>query len=596
MKKLINKDLIKIIISIILVGIYLIFKSKYLLIISYLIVSYDIYIKAYKNILKKEFFDENILMILATLGAFYINSYLEGVMVILLYQIGEYLSDLAINKSKTEITKLLDLRVDTVTLKDNTKLDIKKVKINDIFIVKPGEKIALDALVIGGVSYLDTSSMTGESILQKVKKNDFVLSGTLNTSSTITLKALKTYESTTTTKILELIENSNSKKTNTEKFITKFSKIYTPIIVILAFLIVIVSLLLKYNLKKAIYKAIVFLVVSCPCALVISVPLGFFCGIGRASKDGILVKGSNELELLSKIKNIVFDKTGTITEGVFEVSKINSNSEENLLEIAAYAEYYSIHPIATSIITKYNKKINRKRISNFTEIPGKGIKVDIDKDHIIIGNKKLFSNISEIEDLGTTIYVSKNNKYLGNIVISDVIKKEAFSLTKRLSSVGINNIIMLSGDSNKEVEKVCQKIDIKNYYGNLLPDEKLEKVLNLKKKGITSFVGDGVNDALVIKESDIGIAMGANGSDVSIYASDVVLLKDDLNKIIDAVNIAKRTVSVVKLNIVLAIVVKVIILLLSVFNISNIYLAIFADVGITLITVMLASLIFIRRK
>lgn len=595
----INEDVIKLIISFLLFAISFLFSNNVvisfvLLLISYIVTSYEIYIDAIKNIFKGNIFDENILMIIATIGAFCIGEYSEAVMVMLLFELGEYLSDMAVDSSKESITKLMDLRSDSAFLKDKGKVDIKEVKIGDIFIVKPGERIPLDGVIINGEASIDTSSMTGESIPKKLKVNDDVLSGTINLDGVIEIKASSQFESSTASKIIELIEKSEESKAKTEKFITRFSKVYTPIVVVFAALIVIIPTALGLNFNEWLYKALEFLVISCPCALVISVPLGFFMGIGRASKEGIIIKGSNELDHLSKIKAIVFDKTGTLTHGNFEVDKIcpsNSVSSDKLLEIAAYAENFSNHLVAKAILRKFENVIDETKIKDYKEISGNGVQCLLDGKKIYVGNEKLlkYHNI-EVEkhenEVGTTVYIGRENEYLGHIIINDIIKKEAYDLVNNLSKIGINKVVMLSGDDIKIVEKVGKKININEYYANLLPHDKAEKLKSIKDEYFTAFVGDGINDAPVIKLSDIGIAMGGIGSDVAVEASDIVLMKDDLNSIPKAIKISKKTKKIVKFNIVFAILFKITILIFASFGITKIWMAVFADVGVTILSVL----------
>ena len=588
MKLELNEDLYKIIISTILFIIAIIFKINILFIFAYIIISYELFIEAIKE---KELFNEATLMIIATIGAIFINEYKEAVIVMILFQLGEYLSDLAVNNSKKSIIELMDLRSDIVTLEDNTQIDIDDCKIGTKFIVKPGEKIPLDGIVIEGSSTLDTKSLTGESIPLIVKKNSEVLSGCINLDSILIVKSTKTSKTSTAARIIDIIENSNENKTKTEKFITRFSKIYTPIVCILAILLVIIPTLLGENFTTWLYRSLNFLVISCPCALVISIPLGFFCGIGRASREGILIKGSNELEHLSSIKALVFDKTGTITHGNFDVDLICNKDikKEELLEIAAYAEYYSNHPIAKSILKKYNKKIDKKRISDYIEVSGKGIKVKIDNTSYLVGNEKLLKNIDidiHNDEIGTTVYIAREKTYLGHIVITDVIKKEAYNLVDNLEKLNINKVIMLSGDNIDIVSKVGKEIKIKEYYGNLLPQDKVDKINEIKKEFTTAFVGDGINDAPVIKLSDIGIAMGGIGSDATIEASDIVLLKDDLNNIPKAIKISKLTKRIIKFNIIFAITFKIFILLLAAIGYTSIWLSVISDVGVTLLSIL----------
>ena len=598
----INEDLVKIIISFILF-VFSFFIKDYkifyliVLILSYLIVSYEVFIDAFKNALKGEIFDENLLMIIATVGAFFVNEYQEAIIVMLLFELGEYISDLAVDNSKKSITELMDLRSDYVYLKVNNKIkkvDIKDVKLDSIFVVKPGEKVPLDGVIVDGNTNIDLSSLTGESIPKHVKIGDSVLSGTLNVDSVIEVKATSEFETSTASKIIDIIEKSNDKKTNTEKFITRFSKIYTPIVVLLSILITLIPVILGYEFNDWIYKSLEFLVISCPCALVVSVPLGFFCGIGRASKEGILIKGSNELDHLSKIKAIVFDKTGTITHGNFEVNKVCNTKgveKDKLLEIVAYCEFYSNHPIAKAIIKKYDKDIDKNKIKDFNEKSGYGVSCKINKDKYIVGSFKYLSenNIKaqvHNNEIGTVIYIAKNNEYLGHILITDIIKKEAYDLVEQLSLVGIDKVTMLSGDDIEIVKKVGNEVKINDYYSNLLPNEKVEKLNEIKKENFTAFVGDGINDAPVIKLSDIGYSMGGIGSDAAIEASDVVLMKDDLSNIVKSIKISKMCKKIITFNIVFALVFKVLILILSFLGITNMLMAVFSDVGVTLLSVL----------
>ena len=588
MKLELNEELYKIFISTILFILAIIFKINILFIFAYIIISYELFIEAIKE---KELFNEATLMIIATIGAIFINEYQEAVIVMILFQLGEYLSDLAVNNSKKSIIELMDLRSDIVTLEDNTQIDIDDCKIGTKFVVKPGEKIPLDGIVIEGSSTLDTKSLTGESKPLIVKKNSEVLSGSINLDSILIIKSTKTSKTSTAARIIDIIENSNENKTKTEKFITRFSKVYTPIVCVLAILLVIIPTLLGEDFSTWLYRSLNFLVISCPCALVISIPLGFFCGIGRASHEGILIKGSNELDHLSSIKALVFDKTGTITHGNFDVDLICNKGikKEELLEIAAYAEYYSNHPIAKSILKKYNKKIDKKRISDYKEVSGKGIKVKIDNNLYLVGNEKLLKNIDidiHNDEIGTTVYIAREQTYLGHIVITDTIKKEAYKLVDNLEKLNINKVIMLSGDNIDIVSKVGKEIKIKEYYGNLLPQDKVDKINEIKKDFTTAFVGDGINDAPVIKLSDIGIAMGGVGSDATIEASDIVLLKDDLNNIPKAIKISKLTKRIIKFNIIFAITFKIFILLLAAIGYTSIWLSVLSDVGVTILSIL----------
>lgn len=602
MKKIkINEDLIRIIISIVLLVLGMIFNENiYLLVISYVFISKEVYFNAFKNIREGKIFDENFLMIIATLGAFYIGEYPEAVLVMLLFSIGEYLSDLAVDNSKKAIVELMDLRSDKINLKNVGITDVSNAKIGDIFVVAPGEKVALDGIVIKGESHLDTSSLTGEAVPRAVYKNSDVLSGTINLEGVLEVKATKTFETSTASKIIEILEKSEEKKTKTEKFITKFSKVYTPIVVLLAVFIVIISTILGGNFNTWLYRALEMLVISCPCALVISVPLGYFSGIGKCSKEGILVKGSNILDDLVNVNTIIFDKTGTITEGVFEVTKIVSKNkkDDELLILAAAAESNSNHPIATSIKKAYGKEIKSK-ITNVKEISGAGISCIIGEDNILVGNKKLLKynkiDVEENKELGTIVYVAKNKKLLGYIVISDKIKTNARESLDKLRNDGINNLIMLSGDAEEVVKVISKKLNLDKAYGNLLPQDKVNILEEYKMKNKTAFVGDGINDAPVIKCADVGIAMGGIGSDATIEASDIVLMKDDLSRLADAIKISKITKKIVMSNIIFAIMFKVIMLILAILGITPIWLAVFADVGVTIISVLNSLRIFIKK-
>ena len=600
MKK-INEDLIRIIISIILLVLGMIFNENiYLLVISYVFISKEVYFNAFKNIREGKIFDENLLMIIATLGAFYIGEYPEAVLVMLLFSIGEYLSDLAVNNSKKAIVELMDLRSDKINLKDIGVTDVNNANVGDIFVVAPGEKVALDGIIIKGESHLDTSSLTGETVPRAVYKNSEVLSGTINLEGVLEVKATKTFETSTASRIIEILEKSEEKKTKTEKFITRFSKVYTPIVVLLAILIIIIPTILGGNFNTWLYRALEMLVISCPCALVISVPLGYFSGIGKCSKEGILVKGSNILDDLVDIHTIIFDKTGTITEGVFEVTKIYSanNKDVELLKLAAETEANSNHPIALSIKKAYGKEIKSK-ITNAKEISGAGISCIIGKDNILVGNKKLLKynkiDVEENKELGTIVYVAKNKKLLGYIVISDKIKTNAKESLDKLRSDGISNLVMLSGDAEEVVNIISKKLNLDKAYGNLLPQDKVNILEEYKIKNKTAFVGDGINDTPVIKCADVGIAMGGIGSDATIEASDIVLMKDDLSNLADAIKISKITKKIVLSNIIFAIIFKIIMLILAIFGITPIWLAVFADVGVTIISVFNSLRIFIKK-
>ena len=601
MKKYINEDLIKIIISFILFIISFFVGNEtiklILIVVGYIIVAYEMYIEAFNDFKKGEIFNEELLMILATLGAFYIHSYEEALMVILLFQLGEYLENLAVNKSKASITKLMDLRVDTVNIDGKGKVKLEEAKVGDIFIVKAGEKVPLDGIVVDGETYIDTSSLTGESVPRKVAKDENILSGCINKEALIKVQATTTSKDSTVQKIINLIENSNEKKSETETFIRKFAKIYTPIIVVSAFLLVLIPTLMGYNFNDWLYRALVFLVTSCPCALVISVPLGFYSGIGKASKEGILIKGSSELEKLLNIDYLLLDKTGTITEGVFEVTEINTEMDKDkFLNIVASVEENSNHPIATAIKNKNKEKL--LVVKNHKEITGKGLSCTIDNKEVLVGNDKLLNenNISfdKVNKAGTVVYLSINNEYKGYLLVSDKIKETSKSLSE-VKEVIKQEIVILSGDNKNIVESVSKEVGADKYYGELLPEDKVEYVEKYKKHGKVMFVGDGINDAPVIKMSDVGVSMGGIGSDAAIEASDIVLMRDDLSKIKTAVNIAKVTDRKVKESIIFALVVKAIVLLLGIFGLSTIILAVFADVGVTLLVILNVITIFYKK-
>lgn len=600
MKKIkFNEDLIRILISAVLLIISMFlksFKTAYLIIIviSYVFVSKEVYENALKNIKKKEIFDENLLMIIATLGAFYIKEYPEAVLVMLLFSLGEYLSDQAVDNSKKAITQLMDLRSDKTRLKNGELVSTKKVKLNDIIIVNPGEKIPLDGIIINGESHLDTKNLTGESKPLSVKKGDTVLSGTINIEGILEINSTSTYKTSTASKIIDIMEYADEKKAKTEKFITKFSKIYTPIVVLLSILIVVISTILGCDFNTWLYRALEMLVISCPCALVISVPLGYFAGIGRASKEGILIKGSNELDNLSNIKTILFDKTGTLTKGVFEVTKINGDTHE-VLKVAANAEAHSNHPIGKSIVSAYNRALDMK-ITNYKEIAGLGISCKLDKEKVLVGKKELLLenniDVDEIDSVGTVIYVAKNNKCIGSIIISDKIKDNVKETLEDLRGELVENLVVLSGDKDEVVEDLAKKLNLDAYHAELLPEDKIKLLEEYQIFGNVAFVGDGINDAPVIKLSDIGIAMGGIGSDATIEASDIVLMNDDLSSITKAIRISKLTRKIILSNIIFAISFKLLMLILAIVGITPIWLAVFADVGVTLLSVLNSLRIF----
>lgn len=567
---------------------------------AYLIAGYDIIFKALKNIIKGQVFDENFLMGIATLGAIGIKEYPEAVMVMVLYQIGEYLQDKAVEKSQNSITELMDIRPDYANIEKNcdlTKISPYEVKIGDTIIVKTGEKIPLDGIIIDGTATLDTSALTGESRPREVKIGDEAISGCINTNGLLKIRVTKEYGQSTVSKILDLVENASSKKTKTENFITKFAKIYTPVVVLAAlFLAILPPLILGSNFSVWINRALTFLVISCPCALVISVPLGFFAGIGGASKCGILVKGSSYLELLSKPETIVFDKTGTLTQGCFKVVKIvqqEDTTKEELLELTAYAESYSNHPIALSIKKAYDKNIDKNRISEISEIAGNGVRAEINGCSILVGNENLLKNhnisYKKANETGTIVYTAKNSKFLGYIVISDKLKEDAQKAIMELKKLKLQTV-MLTGDTEDSGLRVAKELNIDKAYTQLLPIDKVDKIEDIieqktKNKSVI-FVGDGINDAPVLTRADVGIAMGGLGSDAAIEAADVVIMDDKPTKVATAIKIAKQTLTIVKENIAFALGIKVLFLILGAFGFVTMWGAVFADVGVTLIAVL----------
>lgn len=575
--------------------------SKFLVFfVAYIIVGFDIILTAIKNIIKGEVFDENFLMSLATIGAFSIKEYPEAVMVMVLYQIGEYFQDKAVEKSKKSISDLMDIRPDYANVEINgeiVKKSPEEINIGETVIVKAGEKIPLDGVITDGSAIIDTSALTGESVPQNLSVGNSAISGCINTNGLIKIKVDKIYSQSTVSKILELVEHASSKKAKAENFITKFARIYTPAVVILAVLLAIIPPIIFNGIFSIWFsRALTFLVISCPCAIVISVPLGFFAGIGGASCQGILIKGSAYLEGLSKPYAVVFDKTGTLTKGKFQVLKIVPQSgigEDELLKLTAYAESYSNHPIATSIKEKYSNQIIQSEITNVEEIAGNGVKANISGNTIIVGNEKLMNKFGidyiPVNETGTIIYIAQNFTYLGFIVISDTIKDYA---KETISSLNKNKIktVMLTGDNSKTAKTVATKLGIAEVYSQLLPKdkvEKLEEIITQKDKNKTViFVGDGINDAPVLTRADIGIAMGGIGADAAIEAADVVIMDDKLPKIQAGITIAKRTMTIVKQNIIFAIGIKILFLICGAYGFISMWGAVFADVGVTLLAVL----------
>lgn len=574
-------------------------------IVSYALIGFDIFKKAIKHLFRKDMFDENLLMTIATIGALCIGEYIEGIAVLLLYKIGEYLQDKAVDTSKEKIKNAIDIRAKYANVIKNgkvEKVDPETLKIGDIVVVKNGEKIPTDGVISKGNTRLDTSSLTGESIPKDVAKNDEVLSGMINLGEVIEIKVTKAFEDSTASKILDLIENARESKSKTENFITKFSKIYTPTVIVIAILIAMsFPSIFGIGFADSLNRALIFLVVSCPCALVISVPLGFFVGMGNCSKKGILIKGSNYLDALSSVDTVAFDKTGTLTKGVFKITKINNKSDmsdDEILEYLALCESYSNHYIAKSILASYGKEIDKERIKEHSEIAGHGIKAVIDGKEVLAGNKSLMDsqNIKvDVENtVGTVIYIAIDKKYSGNVVLSDELKDNVLELSNNLKRIcGIKNTVLLTGDKENVAKKVAEEIKFNNVYGELLPQDKVEIVEKLKQgtKKKVAFVGDGINDSPVLASADVGISMG-NGSDIAIDTSDIVLMTDEPHKLVECIKISKRTKSVVIQNIVFALSIKVIVLLLSAMGISTMWEAIFADVGVSLLAIFNSIRIF----
>ena len=570
---------------------------------SYAIIGWDIIWKAICNIRQGQVFDENFLMMVATVGAFILGEHSEGVAVMLFYQIGEWFQSYAVSKSRKSITSLMDIRPDYANVERDGKLvevDPDEVQIGEIITVKPGEKVPIDGIVVSGISMLDTSALTGESLPREIEEGMEVISGCINQSGILKIKTTKEFGESTVAKILDLVENSSEKKARTENFITRFAKYYTPIVVFAALALAVIPPLVTGDaFSEWVYRALTFLVISCPCALVISIPLSFFGGLGGASKCGVLIKGSNYLEALANTQIIVFDKTGTLTKGSFAVSKIHAKdiSNEQLLEIAAYTESYSTHPISQSIKHAYNKEINNSRIQNVQEIAGHGVSAVIDNKTVLAGNAKLMNRehiqYEPCTEAGTIIYVAIDNKFVGYILIEDEIKDDAPFAIKELKANGIKQTVMLTGDSDAVGKKVAKKLGLDKVYTQLLPADKVAHVEELLQslhqtnpKGKLSFVGDGINDAPVLARADVGIAMGGLGSDAAIEAADVVLMTDEPSKIATAKKIARKTLAIAYENIVFAIGIKLIVLALGALGFASMWAAVFADVGVSIIAIL----------
>ncbi len=618
MNKKQKKMLIRIIIAgILLIGLHFIPMNGVLRFIAYMIpyiiIGHDILKKAVKGIMNRKPFDESLLMAVATLGAIALalyneahaqtGDYVEAIAVMLFYQIGEFFQSVAVAKSRKNISELMDIRPDYANIEKDGRLEKvspEEVNIGDVIIISAGEKVPLDGVIVEGNSSVNTSALTGESVPKNVEAGDEIISGSINLTGLLKVKVTKKFGESTVSKILELVENASSKKSKSEDFISKFARVYTPVVVISALILAIFPPLFRVLILHLpalwniwVYRALTFLVISCPCALVVSIPLSFFAGIGGASRAGILIKGSNYLETLSKVKTVVFDKTGTLTKGVFEVNAIHHNKiEENkLIEYAALAESASSHPIAVSLKRAYNKDVDISRVKNIQEISGNGVIANIDDIEVIAGNEKLMDkfNIDYIKchSTGTIIHIAINKSYMGHIVISDVIKPESETAIKSLKNIGIKKIVMLTGDLKKSAQAVAEKLKIDEFYAELLPNEKLEKVEELiDGKNMLAFAGDGINDAPVLSRADIGIAMGAIGSDAAIEAADVVLMDDNPLKIAAAIKISKNCLKIVKENIWFALGVKFICLILGAIGIANMWLAVFADVGVMILCIL----------
>ena len=588
--------------------------------VSYLVIGGDVLLSAFKNILNGQVFDENFLMAIATIGAFAIGEYPEGVAVMLFYQLGELLQGIAVNNSRKSIVSLMDIRPDYANIKVGEgikKISPEEIKVGEIIVVKPGEKVPLDGKIVKGASTFDTSALTGESLPREAKAGDDVLSGFINKNGLIEIQVAKVFSESTVSKILYLMENAGSKKSKTENFITKFARYYTPVVVITALIVAIFPPLLIQGATFSdwIYRALIFLVVSCPCALVISIPLGFFGGIGGASRHGILIKGTNYLEVLNDLESVVMDKTGTLTKGIFKVTEVNAennikinNFENNkteltkplLLKYAAHIEKFSNHPIAQSIVAEYENsvsKVDENVVKDFEEISGFGIKVNINNHQFLAGNSKLM-NLENItfdkkENLGTAIYLAADGKYIGNILISDEVKEDSARAIKGMKENGVKEIVMLTGDNEAIGKNIAEKLGIDKVFTELLPNEKVEKLEEIYKtkseKGKIAFVGDGINDAPVLARADLGIAMGGAGSDAAIEAADVVIMNDEPSKIVTAIKIAKKTKEIVWQNITVAFAIKIVVMALGLFGDATMWEAVFADVGVALLAVLNAT-------
>lgn len=579
--------------------------ATWLFVAAYILSGYEVLLKSIKNIFRGEVFDENFLMSIATLGAFAISKPGEAAAVMIFYNVGELFEDYAVGKSKKSIIQLMNIKPKIANLKNGNEIKVvepEELKVGDIIVVKAGEKIPVDGVIVNGETTINTSALTGESVPRKVKVDDEVLAGCINESNVIEVKVTKEFKDTAINEIIELVKNSNKAKSKTELFITRFAKVYTPIVVVLALILAFVPPIFVgfQNLGEWVKRALVFLVTSCPCAIVLSVPLGYFAGIGKAGKEGVLIKGSNYLDVLTKANTMVLDKTGTITKGNFEVSKIvlaEEIGEEELLEIAAVAESMSNHPIAKSIISKVNKKISQEEIEEYKEIAGMGIKAKYHGDEIVAGNAKLLEK-EEIKyypcnEIGAIVYVAKNKKYLGAIIISDTVKPDSKEAIEGFKKNGINKICMLTGDNKEIAENIAKQVGIEEVHYNLLPGEKVKELQKIKnEQNVVIAIGDGINDSPVLAEADIGASMGLNGQDLAIETSDIVIMDGKLSSFNKAINVSKRTKKIIMQNIYFALGIKAIVLVLGAFGVSTMWEAVFADVGVTFITVLNSLRIF----
>lgn len=607
--KRIDTMLLRLIISSILFGIGLMVPDIHLIMffMSYVIIGYDVLWDAIEKIIKREWFDESFLMSLATIGALCIKEYPEAVAVMLFFQLGEYIQDKAVDHSRKSISSLIKLRSDKVHIKRKGKqIDVppEMVGVDELIYVSPGERISIDGVIVEGESILDTSALTGESYPVQVHVGDSILSGSINQTGYLTIKTTELYTNSTVSRILKLIEEATSAKTETERFITKFSRIYTPIVVVLALLIFIIPSLLFGNYQEWLYRSFIFLVISCPCALVISIPLGFFSGLGVASKKGILLKGSNHLESLAHANSIIFDKTGTITDGSFKLRKIvpNAKKEEEVLRFAAYAEEHSNHPIAYAIKEAYHKKIDLSKIKEVQEFSGHGVKALVDGKEVFVGNTRFMEQngikVVHVRQMGTVVHVAVDGKYYGYLLIADEIKPHMKETIEALSRENIDKMVILSGDNDTVVQKIAKKVGIKEAYGSLLPEDKVAYVKEFMKdpNRVVIFVGDGMNDAPALVQATVGISMGGIGSDAAIEASDAVLMNSNLDAIVSGIKIGKKTLRIIWQNIILAIGIKILVLLLGAIGISSIWGAVFADVGVTIIAILNSMRIFMYKK